>query len=147
MHQDIRQVHPRISVLACHTDTGAFLYYTARWSEDGFWESAQPYRLPQDWLGRRIASSLHRDRCKHERENVKYRIRTLGAAFKELLHHASKQTAWSTIMGRAGELFSKTAALARILCYPGSPLHMALDWLGSVHHRAAICSLLVGDWL
>lgn len=66
---------------------------------------------------------------------------------KTRLRRDHQAEVFQTLGLRAADPHSKTLVLFDRMCQPGPPLHLALDWVGPVNHRAAITSMLAGDWL
>ena len=59
-------------------------------------------------------------------------------------HHG---TIYSRILARnCADGYAKSALVYKKLNQPGPPVHLALDWVGNVTHRAALASLFCGDW-
>ena len=123
------------------------LQSSSRWSREGVWISLHPYYPPANFLGDRPRTLLRRGTVAREIAAVKTHVKTVSSQLSNQLRREHDSRILHQLQQRAGDNpYSKTALLATRLSSPGPPLDIALDWIGPVTHRMAVCSLLVGDW-
>ena len=146
--RDLRLVMPSFSVRFVFGGRGyPMLHNQGWWSSDGHWMGAHPWQFGRDEVGYQTRTPLRRGTVGKEVRNVKALIRDWTSQFTTILRSRRDSEVLETLRMRDGvNQHSKTALLAKRLLSPGPALHTALDWVGPVSHRAALTSLLVGDW-
>eukprot|EP00973_Karenia_brevis_P085742 11894221-Karenia_brevis.AAC.1 len=134
---------PGICILPGNSHHGPFLFSTGFFDDDGFWQSAQPCKLPTDQLGQRrvLESDVLRTRFM-----VKQHIRQLTASFRKILRQRLTSAALQNLRTTcSNNVNAKVHLLLRCFLNPGPPLHIAISWAGPPSHQAAVSCLLCGD--
>ena len=145
---DLRLVLPTLSVRLVTGLCGLpLLQSNGWWTEEGLWTGAHPSQLHVDMLGHRTRTLQRRGTDAHELRLIKWLVRDICGRLKRTLRRDWDRTALQQLTQRRSDNpCSKTAFLAEKLTRRGPPVHVAIDWIGPQAHRAALTSMLVGDW-
>jgi len=143
---DLQLCYPWALICGGLCRDGPFLYSTGRWSDEGVWMSAQPHSFNIDLSGRRSRTPKRTGIVSSEARAVRAHIRNVSQDLRSRLRRERQASSCQSLLEKAGNPYSKTLPLAHRLCQSGPPLHIALEWIGPLHHRAAISSMLAGDW-
>jgi len=145
---DLRLVLPTVRIwVETSMDGLPFLVSNGWWGDEGFWCGAQAAALPCDMLGRRCRTPMRFGVIPREVEGIKGHVRNISRALRAFLRREHDSNLLTRLRERnVINSFAKTALLSHRLCAPGPPMHVALDWVSSIRNRAALASLLTGDW-
>ena len=103
--------------------------------------------LPRDFIGQRTRTPLRLGTVPREIAAVRAHAKTLTKLLSNRLWAEHDCRILQQVQRRVAEnVHSKTALLESRFRSSAPPLDIALDWIGPVAHRMAVCSLLVGDW-
>jgi len=142
-YADIAKVLPGVRLMPTMCGPFPFLSSSATWSDEGEWLSLHAYALPRNLQGLRIRPH-NGGTC--QGKAVKSHIKRLVSLLRSRLLQEHGSETFEQINEAGARQGSKLALLALRLQVPGPPLHIALDAVMLPHHRAAITSLLCGDW-
>ena len=140
---DLQQILPGVCVLHGDCSHGPFLFSSGRFTDEGFWHSAQPYSMSRDFLCRR--------RCLQapagiEARRIKSHIQQTTRSFRKLLHDTESSNVFDNLREKCSNTAdSKSELMFAKLCRLGPPIHVALSWAGPPRHQSALSSLFCGD--
>ena len=131
---------PGIKLLISPSPFGPQTTSTYAWSDAGEWLSAQP------WVPRWSQTSTNIEQPSDKRRGVHYHIRRITTSLRTAFEQHHHTQLLDRLANRESiNAYAKTALLYKKLQLPGSPLRVALDWVGPRAHRAAICALYGGE--
>ena len=140
-------VLPNVIIRVGNGPHGPFMFSSGSWSEEGSWHSAQAYSLPRDWVGRRVRSAGNPQHYKIEALAVKKHVHNICAQLRLEFARIAKTEVHQRLLSQMHQTNTKSSFLASRPGIAGPPLHIAMTWVDEVSHRAALTSLLAGDWL
>ena len=143
---DLRLVCPSVCFVLGTCSEGPFLCSSGYWIEEVTWHSVQAHGLPLEMFGRRIRPNPLRVKEDPVEMAVRRHVRETSRLLRGQLKSAQDSALLFQIQHRNLQTnTSKLALLAARLLRPGPPLHVALNWVLPVPHRAALVSLFAGD--
>ena len=142
---DMQTVLPAVRLVPTCVGSDPYLSSTGFWSDEGEWISLHAYKLP-----RKLSGHSFRPREPYANEysqQVKRHIKWLSQKLRTLLvRRAWSETSEDVCTAASTSASPKLTFVALRLEAPGRPLHMVLDLLPQLVHRAALASFLCSDW-
>ena len=145
---DLQLVMPTVQLYVNGGWAGVFVSSRGFWFSEGRWVSAQAYKLPKDPAGRRYTLPCGPNEDQQLLQAVRWRVHRIIDDLKRTLVRERDSILCTRMLERSRvDQFAKSGVAWAKLSRTGPPLHIALEWVGSVRDRAARYIFFVGDWM